>query len=86
MVYRSIGLKIQQARQELGLTQQELASRLHCTQAALSNYELGKRRLDFTDLEQIAEILGKPMSYFLESLTISDEDYSKHWYARYPYR
>jgi len=86
MVYRAIGMKIQQARQELGLTQQELASRLNCTQAALSNYELGKRRLYFASLEQIAEILGKPMSYFLESLTSSDEDDSQNWYARYPYR
>jgi len=86
MVYRSIGMRIQQARQELGLTQQELASRLHCTQAALSNYELGKRRLYFASLEQIAEILGKPMSYFLESLTSTDEEDSKNWYTRYPYR
>jgi transcriptional regulator with XRE-family HTH domain len=86
MVYRSIGLRIQQARQELGLTQQELASRLHCTQAALSNYELGKRRLDFADLEQIAKILDKPLSYFLEPLTGSDEDDSQNWYSRYPYR
>jgi len=86
MVYRNIGMKIQQARQELGLTQQEMASRLHCTQAALSNYELGKRRLDFADLEQIAEILGKPFSYFLESLTNDDEDDSQNWYSRYPYR
>jgi transcriptional regulator with XRE-family HTH domain len=86
MVYRSIGIKIQEARQELGLTQQELASRLHCTQAALSNYELGKRRIDFASLEQIVNILGKPLSYFLESLASPDEDDSKNWYARYPYR
>jgi transcriptional regulator with XRE-family HTH domain len=85
VVYRSIGIKIQEARQELGLTQQELASRLACTQAALSNYELGKRRIDFASLEQIAEILGKPLSYFLESLASPDEDDIKNW-ARYPYR
>ena len=85
MVYRSIGIKIQEARQELGLTQQELASRLGCTQAALSNYELGKRRIDFASLEQIANVLGKPLSYFLESLASTDEDDIKNW-GRYPYR
>jgi transcriptional regulator with XRE-family HTH domain len=85
MVYRSIGIKIQEARQELGLTQQGLASRLGCTQAALSNYELGKRRLYLASLEQIANVLGKPLSYFLESLTSSDEDDTKDW-GRYPYR
>jgi len=86
MVYRSIGIRIQQARQELGLTQEELAARLGCTQAALSNYELGKRRLYLASLEQIAEVLGKPLSYFLESLTSPGEDDSKSWYPRYPYR
>ncbi len=85
MVYRNIGIKIQEARQELGLTQQELAARLGCTQAALSNYELGKRRVYLANLEQIADILGKPLSYFLESLTSSDEDDIKNW-GRYPYR
>jgi len=66
MVYREIGQRIQQAREERGLTQEELAFKLGCTQSALSNYELGKRRLYLAGLEQIAEILGKPLSYFLE--------------------
>jgi transcriptional regulator with XRE-family HTH domain len=83
MVYRSIGLRIQQAREELGLTQQELASRLGLTQAALSNYELGKRRLYVANLEQIASTLGKPLSYFTESA--ADEDEIQNW-GRYPYR
>jgi DNA-binding XRE family transcriptional regulator len=86
MVYRSIGIKIQQARQELGLTQEELATRLGCTQAALSNYELGKRRVYLAGLEQIADTLGKPLSYFLESIAGSDEDDSQNWHSRYPYR
>jgi len=84
MVYRSIGLKIQEARQELGLTQQELASRLGVTQAALSNYELGKRRLYLANLEQIADLLGKPISYFIDSLD-TEEEGIQNW-ARYPYR
>jgi transcriptional regulator with XRE-family HTH domain len=86
MVYRSIGTRIQEARQELGLTQQELASRLGLTQAALSNYELGKRRLYLTNLEQIASVLGKPLSYFTESAAGTDEDDSQNWHSRYPYR
>jgi transcriptional regulator with XRE-family HTH domain len=85
MDYRAIGLKIQDARQELGLTQQELASRLGLTQAALSNYELGKRRMYLANLEHIANVLGKSMSYFLDSFDSSDEDDDRKWY-RYPYR
>ena len=83
MVYRGIGMKIQQAREELSITQQELASRLGCTQAALSNYELGKRRLYLANLERIASALGKPLSYFTEPA--ADEDDTQTW-ARYPHR
>jgi transcriptional regulator with XRE-family HTH domain len=83
VVSRTIGAKIQQAREELGITQQELAARLGCTQAALSNYELGKRRLYIANLERIATALGRPMSYFTEP--VPDEDDARDW-ARYPHR
>lgn len=66
MIYKDIGKKIQKAREEAGLSQEELASRLGYTQAALSNYELGKRRLYLANIEQIARELNKPLSYFLE--------------------
>jgi len=66
MIYKNIVRKIQRAREEAGLSQEELASRLGYTQAALSNYELGKRRLYLANIEQIARELNKPLSYFLE--------------------
>ena len=83
MVSPSIGIRIQQAREERGITQQELAARLGCTQAALSNYELGKRRLYLANLERIANALEKPLSYFTEPAV--DEDDTRDW-ARYPHR
>ena len=67
MVFREIGKRIQLAREEKGLTQEELAVKLGCTQSALSNYELGKRRLYLNLLNEIAQILGKPLDYFIES-------------------
>ncbi len=78
-----IGTRLQQAREELGITQQELAARLGCTQAALSNYELGRRRLYLANLERIARALGKPLSYFMEPVT--DEDDTEDW-TRFPHR
>jgi transcriptional regulator with XRE-family HTH domain len=86
MSYRDIGMRIQQARQELGLTQEELAARLGCTQAALSNYELGKRRFYLAGLEQIANMLGKPLSYFMEPLASPDDDDVQSWLYRNPHR
>jgi transcriptional regulator with XRE-family HTH domain len=66
MIYEEIGKRIQKAREEAQLSQAELASRLGLTQAALSNYELGKRRLDLSNLEKIAKALNRPLVFFLE--------------------
>jgi transcriptional regulator with XRE-family HTH domain len=70
MIYKTIGQRIQKAREEAGLSQEELASRLGYTQAALSNYELGKRRLYLANIEQIAKELNKPLSYFIDDSAI----------------
>jgi transcriptional regulator with XRE-family HTH domain len=71
MIYKNIGKKIQMAREEAGLSQEELASRLGYTQAALSNYELGKRRLYLANIEQIARELNKPLNYFLDESAVT---------------
>jgi len=71
MIYKNIGKKIQMAREEAGLSQEELASRLGYTQAALSNYELGKRRLYLANIEQIAKELNKLLSYFLDESVVT---------------
>jgi transcriptional regulator with XRE-family HTH domain len=82
MVSCSIGIRIQQAREERSMTQQELAARLGCTQAAVSNYELGKRRLYLANLERIASALEKPLHYFTEPAV--DKDDAGEW-GRYPH-
>ncbi len=66
MALKQIGRKIQLAREEKGVTQLELSKILGITQAALSNYELGKRRLYLYQIEKIADFLEKPVSYFLD--------------------
>jgi transcriptional regulator with XRE-family HTH domain len=63
--YQQIGRKLQKAREEAGYSQEELAKKLGCAQASLSNYELGKRRLYLADLQRIGQLLGKPVTYFL---------------------
>ena len=74
MIYKTIGKKIQKAREEAGLSQEEMASRLGYTQAAFSNYELGKRRLYLANIEQIAKELKKPLSYFLEESPLTVQE------------
>jgi len=74
MIFREIGRRIQRAREEMGLTQEELAARLGCTQSALSNYELGKRRLYLNMLDEIAAILNKPLDYFTDAPVSTGDD------------
>ena len=65
MGFKEIGRKIQAAREEKGMTQVDLAQALGITQAALSNYELGKRRLYLHQIEGIARILNKRLDFFI---------------------
>lgn len=68
MGYKSIGRRLQLAREEAGLSQEQLASRIGCSQSTLSNYEKGKRRLYLAQLEKIAEELQRPIEYFMQPL------------------
>jgi transcriptional regulator with XRE-family HTH domain len=67
MPYEELGNRIQRAREQAGLSQAELAAKIGCTQSALSNYELGRRRIHLAHLGQIAQVLKRPLCYFLES-------------------
>jgi transcriptional regulator with XRE-family HTH domain len=67
MWFKEMGKKIQKAREEMGMTQMDLARAMGITQAALSNYELGKRRLYLHQIEDIARLLNKNLDYFIPS-------------------
>ncbi|MFY9119390.1 MAG: helix-turn-helix transcriptional regulator [Syntrophomonadaceae bacterium] len=68
MNYKEIGYRIQIAREEAGYNQKELAEKLGISQASLSNYEKGKRRVYYPQLQKIADILGHPIEYFLQPI------------------
>jgi len=47
-----------EARKDAGLTQVDVADRLGRTQAYISRYENGSRRLDVIEFFEIAEVIG----------------------------
>lgn len=53
-----IGSRIKSMRNEKGLTQEQLAVRLHVTRQAVSNWETGKTQPDIETLGSIADALG----------------------------
>lgn len=59
---------LRQIRQEAGLRQQDLATRIGELQSFVSKYESGERRLDVLELRQICRALGLPLSSFVQRL------------------
>lgn len=53
---KDISKRIHQLRQQSGMTQEELANRLHVTRQAVSNWENRKTRPDIDTLEALAQV------------------------------
>ena len=63
--YRDFIVRLIQARKDAGLTQVQVGKRLGKAHSFISKCELGERRVDFVELQQLAEIYGKEVSFFL---------------------
>jgi transcriptional regulator with XRE-family HTH domain len=69
-----IGDAIREARERMGMTQEELAEKVGRDQRAISEYEHGKRRLSAADLPLYARALNVSLLYFYGEL-VADEDF-----------
>lgn len=80
-----IGIKIKQRREELGLTQGELAESVHLTRAAIANIESGKTQVQLVTLIEMSAILKcslgffLPQEYFINEYNINKIDYSSYF-------
>jgi len=54
-----IGLMIKELRLEKGITQEELAEKLHTTKSAISRLENHAESIRLATLEKVAKVLGK---------------------------
>jgi len=62
---KDVSKRIKDLRQEKGMTQEELAERLHVTRQAVSNWETKKTRPDVEMLEEISAVFGVTLMEFL---------------------
>jgi transcriptional regulator with XRE-family HTH domain len=60
----AMGELIRKAREEAGLSQKELAEKIHRRQATLSDIETGKVEVSTVTLTGLSVVLNKPLSYF----------------------
>jgi transcriptional regulator with XRE-family HTH domain len=63
---RIIGALLRQARQDKGRSVKDLAARLGVTGRRVSDYELGRKPIPLSHLQEAADMLGVPMSYFID--------------------
>jgi transcriptional regulator with XRE-family HTH domain len=61
---RRLSEKLRQAREYLGLSQDEVARHLGVQRTALSNIESGQRKVDAIELKNLADLYRQPVSHF----------------------
>ena len=59
---------LRQLRSDAGLTQTQLAARLHRDQTFVSKYETGERRLDILELRDVCRALSIDFKDFVRAL------------------
>lgn len=61
---------LKKTRVDAGLRQIDLAEKLQVPQSMISKYEVGERRLDLLELQEICAALGVSLAEFVEQLEI----------------
>lgn len=64
--YRKLLVRLREAREAAGLSQEKVAELIGERQRFLSKVERGERRIDPVELKELAELYGKSMDFFVE--------------------
>jgi transcriptional regulator with XRE-family HTH domain len=62
--YKVFRRRLVEARNEAGLTQHEVCTSMGKSTSFISKCELGERRVDYVELQKLARIYRKPVSFF----------------------
>lgn len=61
----AMAARLREAREYLGLSQEDVAIVLKVSRPAVTNIEAGTRKVEALELEQLAKLYGKTLVYFL---------------------
>lgn len=70
-----IGERLKRARESLGLTQEDVATKLELGRPRYSDIENGKRDVPLKDLYRFAEFYGRPIDYFIKETLLTDSGF-----------
>lgn len=73
-IIRYISLRIKEKREQVGLTQGQLAEAIGMTRTSITNIESGKTHVQLVTLVDIAYKLGVKLDYFLPQELLSDKE------------
>lgn len=59
-----LGERLKEAREYVGLKQEDVAKKLGIPRSALSNIEAGSRKVDAIELAQLAKLYQRPVGWF----------------------
>ncbi len=65
--YRTLLRLLRTARQEAGITQEQIARKLSATQSSIGKIERGERRIDIIELRAFCSALGIDFLSFIEA-------------------
>jgi transcriptional regulator with XRE-family HTH domain len=61
---QALGERLKEAREYVGLKQDDVAKKLGIPRSALSNIEAGSRKVDAIELAQMAKLYQRPVAWF----------------------
>lgn len=83
--YRHIGVTVRAAREELGMTQGELAHLIGLSRTSLTNIELGRQRILVDQLVEIADALHIPVASLIPDRAVASvEDQNSNHFESLP--
>jgi transcriptional regulator with XRE-family HTH domain len=71
---RALGERLKEAREYVGLKQDDVAKKLGIPRSALSNVEAGARKVDAIELAQLAKLYQRPVAWFTGESSSSASD------------
>ena len=74
---KEIGERLKQAREYLGLSQEEVSKAVNMARSAISLIESGERKVEALELKKFAEFYRHPVSYFIDEDIQGEADVSK---------
>ena len=61
----AMAARLRDAREYLGMSQDEVAAALKLSRPAITNIESGSRKVEAIELDQLAQLYGRTVTYFL---------------------